>query len=134
MKRTLLSLLLNLVVFAALAQKVSGIVTDDKGKPLPYASISIKGTNKGTNANSGGRYSLVLAPGEHALVCQYVGYGRSEKKITVSGSDQTLDFTLSIQELTLSEVVVKRGEDPAYEIIRQAIKKRSFYNDQVDSL
>ena len=134
MKRILLSLLLNLIVFAALAQKVSGIVTDDKGKPLPYASISIKGTNKGTNANSGGRYSLVLTPGEHTLVCQYVGYGRSEKKVTVSGNDQALDFTLSIQELTLSEVVVKRGEDPAYEIIRQAIKKRSFYNDQVDSL
>ena len=31
----------------------------------------------------------------------------------------------------MTEVVVKSGEDPAYEIIRQAIKKRSFYNEQV---
>jgi hypothetical protein len=35
--------------------------------------------------------------------------------------------------LTLGEVIVKKGEDPAYEIIRHAIKKRSYYNGQVDS-
>ena len=37
-----------------------------------------------------------------------------------------------MQELVLSEVIVKKGEDPAYEIIRQAIKKRPYYQDQLD--
>lgn len=134
MKRILFTLLLTGTVLFSFSQKISGFVTDDKGKPLPYASISIKGTTRGTTANSSGRYSISLGPGEHILVCQYVGYGRSEKKLLLSGSDQVLDFALSIQELTLGEVIVKQGEDPAYEIIRQAIKKRSYYNDQVDSL
>ncbi len=40
---------------------------------------------------------------------------------------------MTIQGLTLDEVIIKKGEDPAYEIIRQAIKKRSYYNNQVDS-
>src|SRR5437762_9067517 len=35
----------------------------------------------------------------------------------------------------MKEVIVKQGgEDPAYEIIRKAIKKRPYYNAQVDSL
>jgi hypothetical protein len=115
------------------AGKISGRVTDEKGMPLPYASVSIKGTTRGTNANSAGYYSITLSPGQYTLVCQYVSYKKEEKTITVTADDRSLDFVLVIQQLTLSEVIVKKGEDPAYEIIRQAIKKRSYYNDQVDS-
>lgn len=117
-----------------MAGTISGLVTDNSGKALPYASISIKGTKRGTTSNSSGKYSITLPAGEYTLVCQYVGYGRIEKKIIVASVDQIINFSLSIQELTLSEVIVKRGgEDPAYEIIRQAIKKRNYYNNQVDS-
>jgi Family of unknown function (DUF5686)/CarboxypepD_reg-like domain len=133
MRKRLLLLLFTGDFLFAFAGKISGIVSDDKGYPLPYASISIKGTTRGTTTNSSGRYSITLNAGVHTLVCQYVGYGRAEKKITVTGDDQVVNFNLSIQELTLGEVIVKKGEDPAYEIIRQAIKKRGYYNNQVDS-
>lgn len=119
--------------FICFAGKISGKVTDDKGVPLPYASISIKGSNKGVHANSTGGYAITLAPGQYTLVCQYVNYKKEEKTVTVTAEDQVVDFILTVQQLTLSEVVVKKGEDPAYEIIRQAIKKRSYYNGQVDS-
>src|SRR5690606_6513242 len=65
---------------------------------------------------------------------QYVGYTRTEKEINVRQATLQLDFVLEQQPLTLAEVVVKRGEDPAYEIIREAIRKREYYNKQVDSL
>ncbi len=134
MQKILLVSLFCSFSFISFAGKVSGLITDDKGNPLAYASVSIKGTTKGTTSNSSGRYSINLSPGKYTLVCQYVGYGKSEKTITVTDGDEMVNFSLSIQELTLQEVVVKRGgEDPAYEIIRQAIKKRSYYNDQVDS-
>jgi Family of unknown function (DUF5686)/CarboxypepD_reg-like domain len=133
MLRPLLSLLFTLFSIISFAGKISGTVTDDKGMPLPYASISIKGTTKGTNANSSGHYSITLSPGQYTLICQYVSYKKEEKTITVTTEDQTVNFTLSVQQLTLTEVIVKKGEDPAYEIIRQAIKKRSYYNNQVDS-
>src|SRR4051812_34217063 len=90
------------------AGKISGLVTDDKGNPLPYASISIKGTTRGTTTNGTGKYSLTLNPGEYTLICQYVGYGKVEKKIVVAGEDQAVDFSLSIQQLTLGEVIVKK--------------------------
>jgi hypothetical protein len=133
MRRTILCLSLSFISFLSIAGKITGKVTDDKGIPLAYASISIKGTTKGTNANGSGVYSILLAPGEYTLICQFVNYKKEEKTITVTEEDQVVNFSLAIQQLTLGEVIVKKGEDPAYEIIRKAIKKRSYYNNQVDS-
>src|SRR5687767_3400843 len=117
MQKILLAFLFCQISLCSFAGKISGLITDDKGNPLPYASVSVKGTTKGTTSNSTGRYSITLSPGKYTLVCQYVGYGKSEKTITVA-EDEVVNFSLSIQELTLGEVVVKRGgEDPAYEII-----------------
>ncbi len=94
---------------------------------LPYASILVKGTGKGTSANNEGKYFLNLDSGSYTIVCQYVGYERKEKKITVGNENIVLDFQLASQQLSLAEVVVKPGgEDPAYEIIRQAIKKENI--------
>lgn len=133
MRPTLLFSFFILSSLLSKAGKISGVITDEKGNALPYASVSIKGTNKGTNSNSSGRFSITLSPGQYTLIAQYVGYAKQEKSITVTDNDQTVDFKLSIQELTLGEVIVKKGEDPAYEIIRNAIRKRNFYNNQVDS-
>lgn len=134
MNRILLLPVLLLIAATATAGKLTGRITDNTGKALAFASISIKGTTKGTTANGSGVYSITVSPGTYTLVCQHVGYARVEKPIQVSATDQTVDFILNVQELTLQEVVVKQGgEDPAYEIIRQAIRKRDYYNDQVDS-
>ncbi len=115
------------------AQKIYGTVFNDKGDLLPFSSITIKGTSTGTSANNNAKFSFSLPPGDYRLVCQHIGYAASEKLVSVK-SDVEVTFILSEQKLVMKEVVVKSGaEDPAYEIIRQAIKKRSFYNAQVDS-
>ena len=113
------------------AQKISGTVFSDKGDLLPYASVTIKGTSIGTSANNKARFSFSVSPGTYTVVCQHIGYKTLEKNITVKKEDAELTFIISPQQLEMTEVVVKSGEDPAYEIIRQAIKKRSFYNEQV---
>ena len=133
MKLILLCLLFFHFTGFSFAGKIYGLITDEKGSPLPYASISVKGTNKGTTSNSSGRYAISLNAGQYTLVAQYVGYAKVEKSITVTSNDQSVDFSLVIQQLILPEVIVKKGEDPAYEIIRNAIKKRNYYNGQVDS-
>lgn len=114
------------------SQRITGTATDADGKILPYASIFIKGTARGTNANSEGKYSLQLEPGQYILVCQYVGYKKEEKSITVGNKDIELNFRLSIQEVMLDPVILKQGEDPAYEIIRNTIKRKSHYQDQLN--
>ena len=133
MRQLLFIILILSSILQAQAGKVSGVVTDDKGHLLPFASILVKGTPRGTTTNNEGKYFINLDPGTYTIVCQYVGYERKEKKITVGNDPISLDFSLSLQQLTLSEVVVKPGgEDPAYEIIRNAIKKRSYYLNQID--
>ncbi len=132
MKQTLLIFTLSFFSLIAHSQKIKGVVTDNNGKTLPFASVFIKENNKGTNANSEGKYSLKLEPGQYTLVCQYVGYKKDEQKITIANDDQDLNFILTIQEMTLSEVVIKNGEDPAYQIIRNTIKKRTYYESQLN--
>jgi hypothetical protein len=132
-KTVLLSILCISFSITSQAGRISGLITDTKGQPLAFASILVKGTTAGTTANNEGRYFLQLNPGQYTIVAQYVGYQRQEKTITVSGDSSTLNFQLALLDLSLKEVVIRPGgEDPAYEIIRNAIKKRAFYLSQLD--
>ena len=129
----LLLLALSFLVFSnAFAGKITGTVTNDKGIPLGFASISIKGTNHGAIANAQGRYEINVAAGNYTLVCQHVGF-RAESKTITLGDAIEVHFVLQSQQLTMEEVVVRGGPDPAIEIIRKTIAKRNFYNKQVDT-
>ena len=128
----LLSIFFVFSFLTSSAQKIEGTVKDDEGNILPFASILVKGTPNGVSANNHGVFSITLPAGSYTLDCRYVGYASQEKQITLGLHDVHLDFELKQQQLTLKEVVVKQGgEDPAYEIIRQTIKKRPFYENQV---
>jgi hypothetical protein len=110
---------------------LSGRVTSKKD-PLPFATILLKGTNVGTNSNIDGYYMLKLPPGKHEIVFQYIGYTRESRTVTIN-SDQILDVSLEPEGITLKEVEVQAGEDPANQIIRQAIDKRKYYLHQVST-
>jgi hypothetical protein len=111
---------------------LSGKITDGKNESLPFASVFVKGTTIGTNSNVDGFYTLKLEPGQYEIVFQYVGYKKEIKSIKIDG-DLKFNAVLSADSYELKEVTVKAGEDPAYPIIRQAIKKRKFYLQQVNS-
>ncbi|MEJ8843877.1 DUF5686 and carboxypeptidase regulatory-like domain-containing protein [Lacibacter sp. H375] len=122
------------ITLSSYAGKITGTVTNEKGEPLPYSSLNIKGSKEGTSANSLGVYFFQLSAGTYTIICRHVGYERQEKTITVSNEDVQLNFVLKEQTVSLSEVVVKAGaEDPAYAIIRKAIKKRKEYVNENDS-
>lgn len=134
MRKTLLTSLLLFTIACAFAGRITGTVKNDKGEALPYASILVKGTTIGTTANNNGVYFLELDPGNYTIACQYVGYGREEKSVTVGRTETTLDFTLALQQTTMKEVTVTRNAvDPAYEIIRNAIRMRKEYVEPLDS-
>ncbi len=130
MPKALLFLFL-LAATPASAQKIYGTVFSATGDLLPYASITIKGTSIGASANEKAKFSFSVSPGTYTVVCQHVGYRKQESRVTITKNDEEITFILSNQQLELAEVVIKRGEDPAYEIIRQAIKKRTYYSQQV---
>lgn len=116
------------------AQKIYGTIFNNKGDLLPYASITIKGTSTGASASNRARFSISVKPGTYIIVCQHVGYGMQEKTVTIGNEDKEVTFILSDQKLDMKEVIVKSGaEDPAYAIIRKAIKKRNYYGSQVNA-
>ncbi len=110
---------------------LSGKISD-KNEPLPFATILVKGTTNGTNSNINGLYALKLTAGTYEIVYQYVGYSKKIEKIELT-ENKTVNVHLSADGVSLKEVEIKAGEDPAYPIIRKAIKKRKFYLNQIEA-
>ena len=131
--RKIILLLLTCCTLQLSAQRIIGTVYDDKGDLLTFASITVKGNSKGASANNKARYAISLKPGTYTVICQHIGFTAQEKIVQVTNVDEQVDFILQPQKLTLKEIEVKSGsEDPAYAIIREAIKKRPYYNNQVN--
>ncbi|HEY8930084.1 MAG TPA: DUF5686 and carboxypeptidase regulatory-like domain-containing protein [Mucilaginibacter sp.] len=122
-------------VFSAMSQQpaISGKITDEHNNAIPFANIYIKNTTKGTSANSNGEYTLQLAAGAYDVQYKAVGYKQESRKIELNKS-QTINVVLQTETYELNNVVIKAGgEDPAYAIIRNAIKKRKSHLNEVDA-
>lgn len=121
------------LALAARAQMISGTITDPAGRGIPFASVYIKGSTTGTSANNEGEYRLRLTGGSGELVFSAIGY-RQQVRAAEPGAGGTLDVTLTPEIYTMKDVVIREGgEDPAYEIIRRAIRKRKDHLQEVSS-
>ncbi|MFC2107075.1 DUF5686 and carboxypeptidase regulatory-like domain-containing protein [Bacteroidota bacterium] len=113
---------------------INGYVKDISGNPLPFASVYIKGSTNGTATNPEGFYELEAPQGIYEIVFQYVGYKSQTHKITASHSNITLSVELEIDNYLLNAVIISSdAEDPAYRIIRNAIKKRKYHLQNIES-
>jgi uncharacterized protein DUF5686/carboxypeptidase-like protein len=133
MRFTLLFIFFILVCSAAFSQTVAlkGKVTDQNGNPVPFASIYIKNTTRGASANGDGDYSIQLQPGQYEVLYRAVGYKQESRKVDLSGN-QTLNITLNTESYELKAVTINAsGEDPAYGIIRKAIRKRKAHLSEI---
>lgn len=82
--------------------KIQGKITDDLGKPLPGASILIKGTSKGVIASETGEFAIDAELGD-ILIASYTGFVATEITVT----KQTF-YTIALKENAnnLNSVVV----------------------------
>lgn len=89
-------------VYAQNSIEIKGLITDDKGSPLPGASVALKGTKSGTVANDHGTYVLnINKPG--TLIFSYAGYAGKEIQVT---SSETLNVILTLNNANLNDVIV----------------------------
>ena len=124
---------LSLIFFSTkiFSATISGIITDDQNRPLDYATVIIKGTTQGCTANENGKYSITLPAGNYNLIFQYVGYTPVSKTVSVGEENITLNIKLKPQQVELKELTINADdEDPAYKVIRAAIKKKKYYLNQ----
>lgn len=99
--------------------KIIGHIKDEKGKPIPYASIILKNTSYGSASDENGNYNFSAPEGNHKIVVNILGYESREKQIIVLPDKTTiLNFEVIEKTNDLSEVVVegslvrKNANDP----------------------
>ncbi len=87
-------------------RSISGKVTDSNGKPLPSATIMIKGTLKGITTDLEGNYTITVPNSETVLVFSYVGFAKQEIKV---GNKVIINVTLEQAATELGEVLINAG-------------------------
>ena len=112
--------------FRIIAQsyEFKGKILDSNDNPLPNASVLLAGTNQGTVSNLEGTFAFKLSSGVHTLITRYVGYKTDTLNISVPQTSLII-IKLLKQAIVLPEVVVT-DEDPAYGIIREAIRRKKI--------
>ncbi|HLG03384.1 MAG TPA: DUF5686 and carboxypeptidase regulatory-like domain-containing protein [Bacteroidia bacterium] len=133
MNRSIFILLFLFVGRSSSAHVLSGRVTGTNGEPVSFGAVYVKGTTKGTTSNEFGYYTLELAPGIYTMVFQGMGYTTRHVEADLRDGNVTLNIELAPNSIQLRPAVISAGEDPAYAIMRSAIKKRKYYRDQVES-
>lgn len=75
---------------------------------IPYATVSVKGTNMGTAADGSGHFKLANLPdGKNIIVVQAVGYKAQEREVVMAkGKATDVFFELEEDVLNLEQVVV----------------------------
>lgn len=134
MKFLSLSLFLTTLIFStAFAQKftITGTVKDTEGTPVPFVSVFIKNTTKGTSANIDGAYSFSTDSATVTLVYQAIGYKAAERRLRLTGN-HVENIVLATAAYTLKGVTITNdGKDPAEGIMRKAIKRRKEHLNEV---
>lgn len=93
---------------------VQGKVTDEAGKVIPFANITVEGTHLGAAAKANGEYLLSNVPAKsYTLQASAIGYRKQTAEVTVrEGVTVTVDFSLPEDVLRLEEVVVTGTHTP----------------------
>ncbi|SVC28104.1 uncharacterized protein METZ01_LOCUS280958, partial [marine metagenome] len=98
-------LILNLSF--AIAQSISGTVTDENGNGLAGANVTVDGTNLGAAADASGSYSINgVSPGSYTVSASFIGYNTASKSVTVGDGGGSANFSLSVDALAGSDVFV----------------------------
>lgn len=84
------------------AQTVQGKVTDETGKPVPAASVTVKGTSRGTTTNDNGSFSISAAASD-VLVISSVGFTTQEVAV---GNQSNISISLTSTNSQLEQVIV----------------------------
>ncbi len=84
---------------------LSGQVNDDKGQPLPGATVTIKGTTNGTATDTAGRFSLTTnLKFPFTIVFSEVGFQPQE--FLIKDAKSKVAVQLTTQSLLINEVVI----------------------------
>ena len=122
--------ILFLFLYCYSFSQIKGTVTDDKGNPLAFVNIFEENTYNGTTTNEKGYFILNVKTENPTLVFQYLGYKSVKKSLAKNQFSDSVEIVLVEENITLNEVVINKGDNPANEIIRNAIKNKKSNSEK----
>ena len=119
MKEKILITILLLLQISVNGQIISGNITDENKKVLPYTNIGVIGLNKGTISSDKGLYSINISniDKEKTLRFSYVGFKNVDFRIgdLISDKASILNITMKEETFQLDEIVIKpNNEKPVF--------------------
>lgn len=117
---SLLAVLMLCSVFAFAQNRViTGQVKDDKGDPIPFASVTIKGTNRGTTTDANGSFRIEAKTGDVLVI---TAVGSKDRELAVGSSNSynvSLDKKGDLQEVVVTALgVQKQPKELGYSVAR----------------
>ena len=111
MKKKLVLFISSLIFFTITYSQegtIRGVIIDEQGLQIPYATIGIPELNKGTVSGINGEFLLLNVPtGNRTLKIEYLGYGDLEISVDVVENETTkVQITLVSEAESLDDVVV----------------------------
>ena len=84
-----------------------GMISTVEKEVVDFATVYLKGTNRGATTDEKGLYHLKAAAGDYTLVVSAIGYTTVEKKVTLKAGERIrVNVTIAPQVTELNEVVV----------------------------
>ena len=112
------------LIATAQITNISGTVTDVlTHEPVSFATITLKGSTIGTNADINGKFQIITSTPTDSIVCSMLGYRTVTLRVK-KGQTQVVNFSMKASYYDLKEVEIKAGENPANVIVRNIIKHK----------
>ncbi len=109
---------------------VSGkVFSFDNRTPLYFATVFVKNSNRYTNTDENGEFSLIVPSGNITLSVSILGYENLERPFNILRDIDNINFFLREQNLSLNEVIVtaettqSKSGSSTYKIGEQAIQQ-----------
>jgi hypothetical protein len=112
---------------------IRGTIVDNAGQEIPFAKVKIKNTSYGTVANAMGKFVLEVKKGKVYFIVSATGYKTKEDSLIIAEDNTSIMIFMesAVQELQEIVIVSKTEKERGKEIMKQAIDKRSYFNDLI---
>ena len=132
--RRFLSLFTMLMLCGVLAfaqsRVVTGRVIDNTGKPVPFASVTIKGGKTGVQTDVNGEYSIRVNSGDVLQVSQ-TNFDVAEATV---GSSNTITTELTLKTNTIKEVIVTSAFNTKRTLRSQSSNVQNVSSEQLNTV
>ena len=115
MKKIILALLCPIVMFGQSITFSGKVTRAESGEVLIGASVSVKGTTRGTITDASGKYRLNAKGEDVVLIAKYFGFKDREIAVKVNGREKiTVDFAMVSNDTQLQDIVVTANKTEEY--------------------